>query len=198
MDIQWQPIAPLSEQDKTIELNDVDSLKSAWLEVRANLAESSPSNLENFNERLARQWSIETGILERIYDLDRGTTLVLIERGFIADLIDRSSTDKDPTELIEILRDHKSAVDLVQDCVANARPLTVGFINQLHSTLTRHQEAVDGLDQFGNSVAFPLKHGAFKELPNNPTRPDGSVHEYCPPLHVGSEMDNLLKLYMEL
>ena len=145
MDIQWNPIAPLSEQDKNFDLNDVDSLKSAWIEVRANLAESSPSNLENFNERLARQWSIETGILERIYDLDRGTTLVLIERGFIADLIDRSSTDKDPTELVEILRDHKSAVDLVQDCVANARPLTVGFINQLHSTLTRHQETVDGL-----------------------------------------------------
>lgn len=197
MGIAWKSIAPLSEQDKSVDLKDVESLKSAWMEVMARLAESSKSNLMQFNERLARQWSIETGILERIYDLDRGTTLVLIERGFIADLVDRSSTDRDPVELIEILRDHKSAVDMVQDCVANARPLTVGFINQLHSTLTSHQETVEGVDQFGNSVSFPLRRGAFKELPNNPTRPDGSIHEYSPPLHVYSEMDNLLSWYNE-
>jgi Fic family protein len=34
--------------------------------------------------------------------------------------------------------------------------------------------------------------GRFKEQPNNPKRPDGSIHEYCPPLHVEGEMDNLL------
>jgi hypothetical protein len=197
MDIRWKPIESLSEQDKRYDLSDIDSLKSAWLEVKVKLTESSAANFQTFNERLARQWSIETGILERIYDIDRGTTTALIEMGFVASLVDRASTDKEPAELIQILRDHRTAVDLVQDCVANARPLTVGFINQLHSTLTNHQETVVGLDQFGQSVSFPLKHGAFKEFPNNPTRPDGSVHEYCPPVHVASEMDNLLKWYNE-
>ena len=61
-----------------------------------------------FNEKLARKWSIETGILERLYDIDRGITIVLIERGFFSGLIERSSTDKDPAELVDILRDHKS------------------------------------------------------------------------------------------
>ncbi len=197
MDYRWEPITQLSEQDKNVGLNDVDALKSVWTEVRARLAESSSANLKNFNERLARQWSIETGILERIYDLDRGTTLVLIEMGFLASLVERSSTDRDPTELIEILRDHKAAVDLVQDCVANSRPLTIGLIHELHSTLTRHQETVEALDQFGNPVSFPLKRGAFKDLPNNPKRPDRSIHEYCPPIHVASEMDNLLRWYSE-
>lgn len=34
--------------------------------------------------------------------------------------------------------------------------------------------------------------GRFKEYPNNPKRPDGSLHEYCPPIHVDSEVDKLI------
>ncbi len=197
MDYHWKPITQLSKIDQATDLTDLDSLKSAWLEAKGKLAESSAVNLKNFEERLARQWSIETGILERIYDLDRGTTRVLVEMGFLADLVERSSTNRDPNELVEILRDHKAAVDLVQDYVANSRPLSVGLVNDLHAVLTKHQNTVDGVDQFNRTVSFPLKHGAFKELPNNPTRDDGSVHEYCPPVHVRSEMDNLVDWYNE-
>ncbi len=195
MEYHLQPIAELSQSDRAIDLSDVESLKSAWLESKRKLAESSAVNLQKFEERLARQWSIETGILERLYELDRGTTLVLVEMGFVADLVERSSTNRDPAELVQILRDHRAAIDLVQDCVANARPISIGLINELHAVLTKHQDRVDGIDQFGNSVSFPLKHGAFKEMPNNPTRDDGSIHEYCPPLHVASEMDNLVHWY---
>ena len=195
MDYLWKPITQLSELDQRTDLTDVDSLKSAWLEAKGKLAESSATSLKNFEERLARQWSIETGILERIYELDRGTTRVLVEMGFVADLVERSSTNRDPAELVEILRDHRAAVDLVQDCVANSRPVSVGFINDLHAVLTKHQETVDGIDQFNRAVSFPLKHGAFKETPNNPMRDNGSVHEYSPPVHVRSEMDNLVEWY---
>lgn len=197
MAYKWKPIELLSEEDRAIDLSAVESLRSAWLEIKTKFTDSSAGNLRTFNERLARQWSIETGILEKIYDLDRGTTLVLIEKGFVDELVERSSTDRDPAELVMILRDHQAAVDLVHDCVANNRPLTIGLIHELHSILTQHQNTVEGLDQFGRLVSFPLRHGDFKELPNNPKRPDGSVHEYAPPIHVRSEMDNLLAWYDE-
>jgi Fic family protein len=194
---QWRPIEPLSDRDKSIDLSEVESLKSAWLEVRDSLAELSAVNLRDFNERLARRWSIETGVLEHLYDIDlydvdRGTTQILIERGFVASLIERSSTNKNPEELVIILRDHKAAVDLIHDCVADSRSLTVGLIHEFHSLLTRHQDTVEALDQFGRLFSVPMTHGVFKTLPNNPKRDDGSIHEYCPPLHVGSEMDNLM------
>lgn len=144
-----------------------------------------------------RHWSIETGILERVYDLDRGTTQVLIEHGFLAGYVERSSTNLRPEELIEILRDHRAAIDLVHDCVSQTRRLTAGFINDLHSVLTRHQETVEAKDQFGKTVFLPLRRGAHKEFPNNPTRPDGTVHEYSPPIHVPSEMENLLRWHDE-
>jgi fido (protein-threonine AMPylation protein) len=197
MSCQWKPIARLSDEDRGIDLSDVDSLKAAWLEVRSKLAHSGESALKSFNERLARQWSIETGIIERTYELDRGITSLLIERGFIPDLVERSSTNLPPDELIDILRDHRAAVDFIQDCVADSRPLTTGFINALHSILTRHQQTVECVDQFGNPVSLKLQRGVFKLLPNNPTRPDGTVHEYCPPIHVSSEMDNLVAWYSE-
>ena len=37
-----------------------------------------------------------------------------------------------------------------------------------------------------------LHAGASKTMPNDPTRLDGTVHHYCPPEHVDSEIDNLL------
>lgn len=195
MNHEWNPIKPLNEQERQIDLSDLDSLMVAWKEIKTRIAESSPFNLKEFNERLARQWSIETGILERIYDLDRGTTLVLIEHGFIVGLIERGSTNKEPEELIEILRDHRAAVDMIHDCIANKRLLSIGFVNELHAIITRHQVSVEGQDQFGKRVLFPLKRGAFKDQPNNPTRHDGTIHQYCPPVQVQSEMENLIRWY---
>lgn len=193
----WKPIAPLSQEEKQIDLSDVDSLRAAWHEARQRLQQSSPNNLKEFDEKLARLWSIETGILERIYDVDRGTTLILVEKGFLANYIERSSSIPNPEQLIEVLRDHRAAVDLVHDCIANSRPLTIGFIHELHSILTRHQQIVEGIDQFSRPISMPLKRGAFKELPNNPQRPDGSIHEYCPPIQVASEMETMLQWHNE-
>lgn len=195
MGYTWKPIAPLSQEDRQIDLSDVESLRVAWHEARQRLQQSSLNNLKEFDEKLARLWSIETGILERIYDVDRGTTQILVERGFLANYIERSSVITNPEQLIEVLRDHRAAVDLVHDCIANSRPLTIGFIHELHSMLTRHQQTVEGIDQFGHPLTLPLRRGAFKELPNNPKRQDGSLHEYCPPIQVASEMENLIQWY---
>ena len=54
------------------------------------------------------------------------------------------------------------------------------------------------IDQFGNRFETELDHGSFKKQSNNPTRPDGIIHEYCPPLQVESEIDNFVDLYTRL
>ena len=74
MSYKWKPILPLSEEDQKIDLSEVASLKVAWLEAKERFQRSSANNLKEFDERLARLWSIETGILEHIYEVDRGTT----------------------------------------------------------------------------------------------------------------------------
>jgi Fic family protein len=190
---RWRPIDPLSEVDKAIDLSDILPLGESWKEFKSRLNVSNETGLRQFNERLIRSLSVETGILERIYELDRGTTEALIAKGFIEDLIQRDSTNIEPSTLVEILRDQEAAIYLIQDVVANSRPLTRGVLFELHAILTRHQPTTKAIDSLGNRIEVPLLKGAYKVHPNNPTRPDGSIHEYCPPEQVASEVDNLIK-----
>ena len=53
-------------------------LYESWKASKKRIQQSSPAQLADFNQRLIRRLSVETGILERIYDLDRGTTEALV------------------------------------------------------------------------------------------------------------------------
>jgi Fic family protein len=194
---EWKAIESLSDRDKNIDLAATKPLYETWRTSKERLAASSSENLKEFNQQLVRRLSIETGILERIYDLDRGTTEALVAHGFVEDLVSRSSTDIEPARLIDILRDQEAAVELVMDCVVGNRALSKGLIHELHAILTRHQETTTAIDQFGNRHEIPLLKGKFKTQPNNPRRPDGTLHEYCPPIHVEAEIDQLLYWFEE-
>lgn len=150
-------------------------------------------SLREFNERLVRRLSIETGILERLYDLDRGTTETLVAQGFAENLVSRGDTDIEPSSLIDILKDQEAAIQHAMSFVSGKRILTKAFLHELHAMLLRHQATTEVVDTLGNRSQRPLIKGKYKEHPNNPRRPDGGLHEYCPPIHVESEMDNLLK-----
>lgn len=147
--------------------------------------------LATFQERLARQWSIETGVLERLYDLSRGLTVTLVEQGFHASLVSHNDATISGDRLVEILEDHRQGLGLVMDLIGQTRPFSVGWIKDLHALLTRHQHFTDG-------IQVPLLRGAYKQHSNNPIRPDGTVHEYCPPEHVAAEMDRLIEHYHAL
>lgn len=48
-------------------------------------------------------------------------------------------------------------------------------------------------------MQVPFKtRGRWKIRPNNPTCPDGIVHEYCPPERVPDEMDRFFTLHAEI
>lgn len=191
-DYKWEQITALSDDDRAIDLAAMTPLYDTWRTAKAKLQKSSPTNLKAFADRLVRRMSIETGILERLYDLDRGTTEALVTNGFAEELVSRSSTDIEPSRLIDFLRDQEAAIQLVMDCVAGKRELTTSVIHELHAILTQHQDTTFAIDQLGNRLEIPLLKGEFKSQPNNPKRPDDTIHEYCPPVHVQSEMDNLL------
>jgi Fic family protein len=192
-DYSWKPIEPLSSEERTIDLAAMRPLYENWRASKKRLEQSSQAQLADFNRRLIRRLSVETGILERLYDLDRGTTEALVANGFAEDLVSRSSTNIEPSRLIDILRDQEAAVQLVIDYVAKNRGLTKGLLHELHTILTRHQDTTTAVDQFGNRREISLLRGQFKTQPNNPKREDGTVHEYCPPIQVDSEVENLLR-----
>jgi hypothetical protein len=155
----WKPIEPLSDAERGIDLAAMRPLYESWWSSKDRLNRQSPTQLAEFNRRLVRRLSVETGILERIYELDRGTTEALIAHGFAEDLVSHSSTNIEPSRLIDILHDQEAAIQLVMDCVAQNRVLTKGVIHELHSILTAHQDTTTAIDPVGVRHEIPLLKG---------------------------------------
>ena len=148
----------------------------------------------DFEDRLKREWAIETGLIERLYTLDRGTTQLLIEHGLRAELLPVGSV-ANTESVMAMIADHQAALESVFALVKEGRPLSTSGIKEIHALFTRHQDYAEGLDIWGRKTEMPLRRGDYKKQPNNPLCPDGTVHEYCPPEQVASEMDRLLGMH---
>ncbi|MEW6493369.1 MAG: Fic family protein [Cyanobacteriota bacterium] len=191
----WKPIEDLPENWTELASTELESLASIWKSQTRKLQESDA--LKQFNERLSREWVIETGIIENLYTIDRGTTQLLIEKGIESALISHDSTDKPAEQIVPVLEDQREALEALFSFVAQKCELSTFYIRELHQIFTRHQGTVEAVDAIGRRVQVPLLHGQWKQNPNNPTRSDGTVHEYCPPFQVSSEMERLISMHLE-
>jgi len=194
-DYRWRAIEDLPENWPELAAPELPALSAAWQKYSEKLRDSD--SLKHFNERLIREWAIETGIIENLYSIDRGVTQTLIEKGIEASLIPHGSTDKPVERILPMLKDQQEVVEGLFDFVAQRRELSTSYIKQIHQAFTRHQETTTAVDALGRVVDVALLRGEWKRLPNNPTRPDGSLHEYCPPEHVASEIDRLIAMHNE-
>lgn len=191
----WQPIA-LPEDLASLERSELRALERLWVLARTDLERTGV--WQPFWERMSRWWSIETGVIEGIFDVSLGVTRTLVEQGLLASLIPHGESDRPAQEVIEILGDHRAALDMVLDVVSGARSLSPGWIRELHALICQHQETADGVDQFGHRVRIPLPRGVWKRRPNSVVLPSGERHEYCPPEQVATEIDRLIALYHQI
>ncbi len=188
----WCPIEPLSERDLAIDLSEFNSVARTWLESKSVVEQQNPKALNDFYDRLRRSWSIETGILENLYMLDRGTTLTLIDRGFHQELVNRADTDIEPGRLVGLLKDHLAAGEMLQDLIGEQRALTAHFMREIHALLMRHQEVVEAEDSLGNVLRVEPRRGQWKEHNNWRELADGKKRSYCPPEQVPGQIEELL------
>ena len=170
-----------------------DSIYPSWEKRRDQLVRDS-AEYERFMEQLKRRQAIDTGIIERMYDLNRGITETFVKEGFVEAYLQHGDTDIPQNELMEYLKDNFEAMDFVFDFVKKERPMSVSYIKELHHLVTRHQDSTEGIDSMGNRKRVKLLKGEYKRWPNNPTR-DGVTYYYCPPEQVASEMDELMRIY---
>ncbi|MHC8508832.1 MAG: Fic family protein [Rhodospirillales bacterium] len=172
--------------------SEIPGIRAVWAAQRNQLQGSS--QLVNFTEKMSREWAIETGVIENLYDIERGVTQTLIERGFQAKFLSHGSTNKPRDFVIRMLNDQKDALDGVFDFVKNKRDLSVSYIKELHAALLRSQETTEGVGPGGNITNVPLIKGDWKTQPNFPVR-DGVQYTYCPREHVASEMERLIDIH---
>ncbi len=191
----WNPetgIVDLQRGARSLAASQIDGIKAVWSDQRDRLKGSTL--LSEFTEKLSREWAIETGIIENLYEIERGVTLTLIERGFQAELLSHGSTNKPREYVLRLLKDQKEALDGVFDFVKSERSLSTSYIKELHAALLRSQDVTDAIDGFGKPVEVELVKGDWKLQPNSPVR-DGVTFMYCPPEQTSSEMDRLVQMH---
>lgn len=193
--LRWRPIEDLPADHAHLASRQLRELRHAWQRQRSELRESDA--VRKFIERQVRQWSIQTGIIERLYTLDEGITLTLVEQGFDAAYIPHGASDMPAEQLVRVLRDHQTAAEGLFAFVKQTRALTTSYVKELHAVLCRSQAESDAVDTLLRPVRVPLVRGAYKTQPNNPRDRDTLkvVFEYCPPEHVDAEMERLIQMH---
>ena len=191
----WNPdtgIEDLEIDPNELSSSEIPGIKAIWTRQQERLKDTA--QLSEFTEKLSREWAIETGIIENLYEIDRGVTQTLIEHGFQSELLSHGSTNKPRDNVIRLLNDQKEALDGVFAFVKSDRTLTTSYVKELHAALLRNQRTAEVLDIHGNMVEVQLIRGAWKTHPNHPKR-NGVTYNYCPPEQVDSEMDRLIEMH---
>ena len=192
----WNPatgIIDLEDDISELAASEIPGIKAVWTDQRERL--KGTAQLSDFAEKLSREWAIETGVIENLYEIERGVTQTLIEHGFQAELLSHGSTNKPREYVLQLLQDQKDALDGVFAFVRSERNLSTSYIKELHAALLRSQNTTEGIDSQGKNVDVALIKGAWKSQPNYPVR-DGVVYTYCPPEQVASEMDQLISMHI--
>lgn len=195
MIMTYSRIADLPEDAGRFESSELRALGEVWKEKRAE--QEKTGVFQEFLKKMQREWAIETGIIERLYVWDRGVTEVLIQHGIdSSNIAHESGMNRMEAEHAKaIIDDQLEIVEGLFSHVKGEQPLTEHFIRGLQAQFTEHQDGVRAVTPNGRETTLPLDKGRYKTLPNNPRKPDGDIHEYCPPELVIDEMQQLIQGY---
>jgi Fic family protein len=194
--MNYQRIQPFPDPPAH-EFPELRALTSVWQEKKTALEDDGA--YREFIKKLQREWAIETGIIERLYTWDRGVTEVLIEQGIESSIISHRGgvSQRDAEHIQALINDHLGIVEGLFNYIKGEEPLSEHFIRSLQAQFTAHQDYTEAMTESGNLIQVTLVKGEYKTLPNNPRRPDGVVHAYCPPEITKEEMENLIRIYRQ-
>ncbi len=190
---KWQSLEDLPTNWRDLCREDLSAIQRQWKHDRALIRDGT--KIQKIREEIALRWAIETGIIERLYTVDRRITIQILDAGMdaLGRFHARGAISREARALIA---DQREALEMVLDFVGSARDLSDSYIKELHHRLTLSQETCDAVDPYGNRIQVKLRKGQWKQHSNNPMRPDGSIHEYCPPRFVQDEIEKLLELHL--
>ncbi len=187
---EWREIEDLPTDWPDLCRDDLRAVQKQWRDDRSLVKDET--KVRRFQEELAMRWAIETGIIERLYKVDRGVTVQIAQAGMEA-LGRFHARGKITSDARALITDQREALEMVMDLVGGTRDLSASYTKELHQRLTLSQDTCEAEDQFGNPIKTRLLKGQWKTQANNPRQLDGSMHEYCPPERVQDQMDQLLE-----
>jgi Fic family protein len=194
-DLPWADVVPLPHLNGDLRsvLDSVDSLQRAWKTV----VSANDAAFQEARRRSLRRHAIETGIIERLYEVDWGVTEALVAEGITTDAVARAEDGMVPEDVLALIRSQYDALQFMAEAAREGRDVSLSLVRELHQALTRQQSTYKATDSLGRQFEAQLRHGEWKKHANHVTRPDGSLLEYTPPEHVASQMDRLVELYRD-
>lgn len=191
----WQAITGFPDTLSAETLNALartDSFRERWVEF---IGTASMEEANERRDRNLRRHAIETGIIEKLYDVDWGVTEELVAEGLTLDVAERDGEVSEET--LATINAQLDGLNLLISYVRENRPFSTSFIRELHASITATQMTYEARDQFGGTVHVPLDRGKWKQADNRVIRRDGSYLEYTPAVFVQDEIDRLVELYNE-
>ena len=194
----WTPLTGMPEGAQDWLVPGHAELSEEWAAIRAKLKDRDEPRafIDKWLEERGRAFAIETGQIEGLYTLKAGITEQLIAEGLQGVVHSHTVENVEDRTIKGLLADQETAYTMLFEDIASGRPLTQHTVKTWHQLVTRHQETVAGITADGQRVQVPFRRkGMWKNRPNNPRRPDGVMHEYCPPEVVQDEMDRFFALH---
>src|SRR5258708_10630822 len=169
--VPWREVAALEPVDGAVQslLDTVDTLRAAWQRA---VDMASPDEFAEARRRSLRRHAVETGIIERLYDVDWGVTQALVAEGLTLEAAQVHGSIN--PETLSMIRSQFDALEYLAEVARGRRPLSVQLVRELHQLITRHQATYTATDPLGNRVEAALRHGEWKRWPNHVPRPDRS------------------------
>src|SRR5438270_8555155 len=128
--IPWKPIESLPDDlvKKTNgEFGSLEALRAEWQRYLKTLSEAERTK---GRQRTLRKLAVETGIVERLYQIEWGLTLTLVAEGFARDVIERAGGRIEESTLAT-LKAQRDSLEMVVDFVKENRKLNASFIREL-------------------------------------------------------------------
>jgi Fic family protein len=92
---------------------------------------------------------------------------------------------------------HNEAINLVLDVIKQSRPLTEGFIRELHSLILKEPYLIDAITKDGKPTKKLVEIGKYKTLPNHVETKTGEIFYFAKPEETPAKMADLMSWYKE-
>ncbi len=187
----WREVTPIERLNGEVEahLDRVDTLRKAWEDA---MRRGTREEFDSARQRSLRRHAIETGIIERLYDVDWGVTEALVAEGLTLEIAEREGGVSPQT--LAVIQSQFEALRLMAESAREGRDISAFLIRELHTVLTRHQASYEATDALGRQFQAELHHGVWKTQPNHVHRQDGLIMEYTPPAQVQPQIDRLIEI----
>ncbi|MBU1172900.1 MAG: Fic family protein [Proteobacteria bacterium] len=135
-------------------------------------------------KKLKIDWTYNSNSIE-------GSTLTRGETHFF--LTEGLTVEGKPFKDFVDTKNHANAIDWLQDIISNTRDISEGLIKELNALLLFGIDFTPAINPLGQKVNKKANPGQYKTQPNHVLLPNGDIHYYVDPLHVQTQMQELVE-----